>query len=249
MRFGFQRETRVNLVFRAMALLAVAAMGLGVFVQTTAAQDATATAAASATPGVIGTPPAKAVCDPTATPAASSVTKTFTIAIGSSNAQYQAEETLAGKGANTAIGKTSAFIGTFYLDANGKPVACSRWDVDLRTLKSDEARRDNFLYNNTLETQTYPLATFILTSVQGLDGGLVDGKASTFTLIGDLTLHGVTKVVSWSATATLKGDEITGTADTSFNMPDFNIEKPQVGPVLSLDEHVKLHVDIVAKKA
>ena len=226
------------------AAILIAAMGFGLFARTASAQDA-----ATPTPGVIGTPGATAVCDPTKTPDASTVAATYTISSADSNAQYQAEEELAGKGANTAIGKTSAFIGTFYFDSSGKPVACSRWDVDLRTLKSDESRRDNFLYTNTLETRTYPLATFILTSVDGLNSPLVDGQQTTFTLIGDLTLHGVTKVVSWTAVVTLSGDEIKGTADTAFDMPDFNISPPKVGPVISLDSHVKLHVDIVAKKA
>lgn len=233
-----------TLVSKLQVLTVIAAMAMALFARPASAQDA-----AASTPGVLGTPSATAVCDPAKTPDASTVAATYKISSADSNAQYQAEETLAGKGANTAIGKTSAFIGTFYFDASGNPLACSRWDVDLRTLVSDEARRDNFLYTNTLETQTYPLATFILTSVDGFKGQLVDGQAQTFTLVGDLTLHGVTKVVSWTATVTLSGDEIKGTADTAFDMPDFNIEPPKVGPVLSLDSHVKLHVDIVAKKA
>ncbi|MEA2531409.1 MAG: hypothetical protein QOG89_3053, partial [Thermomicrobiales bacterium] len=126
--------------------------------------------------------------------------------------------------------------------------ACSRFDADLRTLKSDESRRDNFLYNNTLQTEQYPLATFILTSVEGLDQPLGKDK-TTFTLVGDLTIHGVTKAVSWEATAKLEDDTLTGTAFTTFNMADFDIQPPKVGPVISLDENVKLEVDITAKAA
>lgn len=248
MRFPSRRELRSRFWFRLRAVLAIAGLGLVLIAQPAVAQNATSTAA-TGTPGVIGTPPATSTCSATATPDASTIATTYTIANGSSNAQYEAEEQLAGKGANTAIGKTNAFIGSFYFDKSGKPIACSRWYVDLRTLKSDEARRDNFLYSNTLETETYPLATFTLTSVDGLTAPLADGKETSLTLVGELNLHGVTKLVSWSAKVTLKGDEIIGTADTSFDMPDFNIQPPRVGPVLSLDEHVKLHVDIVAKKS
>lgn len=195
------------------------------------------------TPGVLATPAATLDCAAN-TPAPATV---YAIASDKSEARYKAEEELAGKGANTAVGKTNAFIGTILFDANGLPLACTRFDVDLRTLKSDEARRDNWLYTNTLETQTYPLATFILTEVQGLDKGL--GKdETTFTLIGNLTFHGVTKLVSWTATANLDGDTLTGRATTSFAMPDFDITPPKVGPVLSLDEHVTLEVDITAAK-
>jgi polyisoprenoid-binding protein YceI len=249
MRFLFRREPRSQVWFRLQAVLVIAGLGLVLIAQPAVAHDAASTPSATATPGVIGTPPATSTCDATATPDASTIATTYAIANGSSNAQYEAEEQLAGKGANTAIGKTNAFIGSFSFDKSGNPIACSRWYVDLRTLKSDEARRDNFLYSNTLETETYPLATFTLTSVEGFTGPLVEGKEMSLTLIGELNLHGVTKMVSWSAKVTLNGDEITGAADTSFDMPDFNIQPPKVGPVLSLDEHVKLHVDIVAKKS
>ena len=234
----------INLLSPFQALVLIAAMGMALFATSASAADGV-----TPTPGVIGTPAATAVCDPTATPDPSKVTTTYTISSADSNAQYVAQEQIAGKGANTAIGKTSAFIGTFFFDASGGVVACSRWDVDLRTLTSDEARRDNYLYSNTLETETYPLATFILTSVDGLTGPLVDGQETTFTLIGDLTIHGVTKVVSWTAVVTKNADEITGTADTAFDMPDFNITPPVVGPILSVDSHVQLHMDIVAKKS
>jgi polyisoprenoid-binding protein YceI len=198
---------------------------------------------ASPTPGVLSSPAANIDCS-----TAPANTTDYAVASDKSAVRYKAEEELASKGANTAVGETNAFIGNIYFDASGVPVACSRWDADLRTLKSDESRRDNFLYNNTLETQTYPLATFILTSVEGLNGPLTN-EDTTFTLIGDLTIHGVTKSVSWHATAKLDGDTVTGTATTSFNMPDFNIQPPKVGPVISLDEHVVLEVDISATKA
>lgn len=199
------------------------------------AQSATPTP----TPGVLSTPAANPDCS-TVSPA-----KAYAVESANSAVRYRAEEQLVGKGANEAVGQTNAVIGTIYFDQSGMPLACSRIDADLRTLKSDEARRDNFLYNNTLETQQYPLATFILTSVQGLNQPL-GATEVTFTLIGDLTIHGVSKSVSWTATAKLDGGTITGHAATTFKMEDFNIEPPKVGPVLSLSDVVKLEVDLTA---
>lgn len=229
------------------APLSLAAIGAVSILAPVAAQESTP---AATEPGVLSTPAATIDCSDTATPnATANVATTYTIVSDQSEARYKAEEELAGKGANTAIGKTNAFIGTILFDADGNPLACSRFDVDLRTLQSDESRRDNFLYNNTLETGTYPLATFILTSVEGLSGPLVDGQETTFTLIGNLTLHGATKLVAWSATVTKDGGSITGSATTAFDMPDFNITPPKVGPVLSLDEHVVLEIDLTAATA
>lgn len=118
----------------------------------------------------------------------------------------------------------------------------------MRTLQSDEARRDNYLYNNTLETGTYPLATFVVASVEGLDGPLADGETVTLKLVGDLTLHGVTLPATWDAEVTRDGDTLTGTARTTFQMADYDIEEPVVGPVASVDQEIELEVEISAQK-
>lgn len=220
-------------------------MLLGATLGLVATTTPTMQAATTATPGVLGTA-AATTCSTQETPVSA---KTFTIDSASSTAAYHAHEQLASIGDNEAIGKTNAIIGQIHFDQSGMPVACSRFDVDLRTLKSDEARRDNYLYNNTLETEQYPLATFILTKVEGLDQPLSSDKETTFTLIGNLTMHGVTKEVAWQATAKLDGETLTGNATTTFQMPDFNITPPKVGPVLGINETVKLVVDITAKQA
>jgi polyisoprenoid-binding protein YceI len=225
---------------RTLALIVpICAMALsGSFGNLASAQEATP----AATPGVLSTEPANLDCT-TVSP-----TTSYAIVSDESAVRYRAQEELTGRGAVEAVGETSAFIGNIYFDEAGVPLACSRWDADLRTLTSDESRRDNYLYNNTLETETYPLATFILTSVEGLDAPL-GAEAVTFTLVGDLTIHGVTKAVSWEVTAKLDGDTLAGNASTTFNMADFNIEPPKVGPVISLDEDVVLEADITASVA
>jgi polyisoprenoid-binding protein YceI len=213
----------------------------GLSFQTAVAQDETPT------PGVLATPAAALDCATIATAAPAAAT--YTIVSEESAVRYRAQEELANIGAQEAVGETNAFIGQILFDASGMPMECSRFDADLRTLKSDESRRDNFLYDNTLETEQYPLATFILTSVEGLQGPLVEGEETTLTLIGDLTIHGVTKAVSWDATVTLDGDTLSGSASTTFNMADFNIEPPIVGQVISIDETITLEADITATQA
>jgi len=229
-------------VVASVALLA--ALVLAVIANVAAAP---ASAAQQPTPGVLTTPAANLSCPTNGT--SPKAATTFTIVSNQSQASYTAHETLVGQGAHTAVGKTNAIIGHLMFDSSGMPVACSRFDVDLRTLTSDNARRDNFLYHNTLQTEQYPLATFILASVQGLSKPLANGQTASFTLIGNLTIHGVTKLVSWSGTATLDGNTLKGSATTTFNMPDFDITPPVVGPVLGLSQTVRLDVDVVATKA
>ena len=119
----------------------------------------------------------------------------------------------------------------------------------MRTLQSDQARRDNYLYKNTLEAETYPLATFVLLDVDGLDAPLADGETKTVTLIGNLTVRDTTKVVAWEADASKDGDSLVIKAATEFDMQDFNITPPSVPVVLALDEHLRLEFDMTAAPA
>lgn len=236
------------------SLLAALAIPAGIVVASGVLLAGVATAQDAATPtpaapGVLGTPAAGTGCNPEfgATPEAG-VAVNFQIVSEESIARYRAQEELVGRGAAEAVGETSAFIGNIFLDDQGRPIPCSRFDVDIRTLKSDEARRDNYLYRNTLESERYPLATFVLTEIDGLTGALPQGEETKLILIGNLTLHGVTKLVAWEATVRWDGETLKGTAWTQFDMPDFNITPPKVGPVVGLDETVRLEVEITARQ-
>jgi polyisoprenoid-binding protein YceI len=182
---------------------------------------------------------------PSASPAAE-VAYTLTIDATQSFARYIAQEELEGLGDNEVVGETQALQGMLLFDESWLPIAGSRIDVDMRTLASDEARRDNYLYDNVLETGEFPLATFIVTGIEGLDAGLVDGEEATFTLVGDLTLHGVTNQAKWEVTAKLDGETLTGSATTSFELQNYEMEKPIVGPVISIDDIIVLEMDVVA---
>ena len=66
--------------------------------------------------------------------------------------------------------------------------------IDLRTLQSDSSMRDNHV-QSALETSTYPYATFVSVSTQGLPTTYTDGQTVSFKLIGNLTMHGITKPI------------------------------------------------------
>lgn len=232
------------------------ALLLGLALNITEAQDQ-GTPESTPEAGVLDQTPVYIACDENvkaadgsdATPIPATSPATTWSLTTDSVARYRAQEELANQGANEAVGQTNSIVGQIYVDQDGMPLACSRWDVDLRTLTSDESRRDNFLRGNTLQTDTYPVATFVLTSVEGLDGPLQDGQETSFSLVGNLTMHGVTKLVRWNVTAKLDGDTLTGSGSTTFDMADYNIEEPRVGPVLSVDHVVTLEVDLTATKS
>jgi hypothetical protein len=90
---------------------------------------------------------------------ATSPSSAFSLDAGQTVARYLAMEELANQGANEAVAESRALVGQIYFDANGLPLACMRFDVDLRTLVSAESSRDNYLRGNALQTDSYQVAT------------------------------------------------------------------------------------------
>lgn len=225
------------------ALALVAVMVAVPASQLAIAQDSTP----ASTPGVLGDPVDVTVKSDIGKVEVPEGATSFTIDGTQSSASYETRENLSSIGDNDVKGTTNAVAGMLIFDADGVPLAGSRIDVDLRTLATDQAKRDGQV-QKVLDTANNPVGTFVVTSVEGLDGALPDGEEVHFTLIGNVTLHGVTKSVAWDATAKLDGDAITGVATTTITFADFDIEKPIIGPVVSIDDNLKLTINLVANK-
>ena len=114
--------------------------------------------------------------------------------------------------------------------------AGSRLTVDLRTLKSDENRRDAWLRENTLHTDRFPLAQFVPRRQQGLAAPLPATGKVTFQLVGDMTMHGVTSELSWNVVANLAPDMVTGEATTSFPFAKFGLTIPKLMAVIRVND-------------
>lgn len=143
-----------------------------------------------------------------------------------------------------AVGVTDSVTGSFAIDDKGKIIpADSKFVVDLRGLKSDRSMRDGFIQRRTLDTDKYPTVTLVPKELQGLAMPLPDSGRVSFTLLGDLTVRGVTKPTSWMVEAYLRHGEVRGTASTGFTFDDFQIEKPKVGSVLSVADSIHLVYD------
>jgi polyisoprenoid-binding protein YceI len=178
--------------------------------------------------------------------AASSDTVTLVLVPANSEARYRVREQLARVSLpSDAIGSTKSISGTIVAKTDGTIVSsASKFVVDLRTLKSDQNQRDNFLGGNVLQTNQYPYAVFIPTSIEGLSLPLADSADVSFTLTGDLTIRNVTKPVTWTVTGKVQNGEATGTATTSFTFEYFNLQQPQVPVVLSVVDNITLELDL-----
>lgn len=160
-------------------------------------------------------------------------------------ARYRVREQLASVSFPTdAVGTTGALTGRLVLDDRGRVVAAeSRFTVDLTTLKSDRERRDRFIQGRTLETARFPSAQLVPTTLAGLPWPLPASGDFSFTLTGDLTVHGVTKPTTWQVTAAAKDGGFSGTASTRVTFADFGMTAPRVMVVLSVADTIGLEYD------
>jgi polyisoprenoid-binding protein YceI len=166
----------------------------------------------------------------------------YVVAPQGNEARYLVREQLMGVDfPNDAVGKTSRVEGRITIAPNGTIVRDeSRFTIDLASLTSDRDRRDNYLRGRTLQTSQYPSAVFVPTAIRSLKLPLPKSGDLKFELVGDLTIRGVTRSVTWTVTGKSASGSLTGEARTGFKFADFELEKPRVRSVLSVEDDIRL---------
>ncbi len=142
-------------------------------------------------------------------------------------------------------GRFDTFNGNFSYDDKAPEKSTVSVEIDTASVNSNHAERDKHLRSaDFLDVAKFPKATFVSKSVKPKDGG----KA---TIVGDLTLRGVTKEVTIEATSIGGGADPWGGVRqgfegvTSFKLADFGVPK-DLGPA-SKDVELTLHVEGVKK--
>jgi polyisoprenoid-binding protein YceI len=168
-----------------------------------------------------------------------------------SSASYRVTEQFVGINfPNDAIGTSATVAGTLVIAPDGSIPSGSKLTIDLRNLKSDQDQRDNFIKTKTLETDKYPLAEFVPTKVQGLPAMIPTQGQTGFQLTGNLTVHGVTKEVTFQGIATFGRDStVAGRAKTSFTFGTFGLTKPSIGRLMSVDDKIDLDLTFKFKRS
>jgi len=156
--------------------------------------------------------------------------------------RYRVREQLAGFDLpNDAVGATSEVSGGIGFDGKGNIVpASSKFVVNVGTLKSDKDRRDGYVRGRVLEATQFPTVELAPTALRGLTLPMPASGSRTFQVVGDLTVHGVTKPTTWQVDAKFDGGRVNGTAVTSFVFSDFGLTQPRVPVVLSVADTIKL---------
>jgi polyisoprenoid-binding protein YceI len=210
----------------------------------------------AASPAPASSPAAGAAPGSSAPLAASSASTagnnlSFVFEPGTSEMRYRARETFVDQPTPVeAVGSTKQVSGTIVLTSDGAIIpAESKVNVDLSTLASDRRQRDNFIKQNTLQTAQYPNAELVLREVTDLLKPLPAAGNDSFQLHGDLTVHGVTRPVQWEVEANFSPDAVVGTATTRVKITDFGMQTPRAGPVLSVENDIRLELDFNARRS
>ena len=164
------------------------------------------------------------------TPAAATG-NTWSIAAGS-QVGYRVVEVLFGQDTE-GVGRTEAVTGSLTLD--GTTVSAATFTVDMKTLVSDDARRDRKFIGGIMNTATIPTSTFTLTAPIDLGTAPADGEEITVSATGDLLLHGVTKPVTFDLTAKRTGGTIAVAGSIDVKFADYDINNPSGGPITTED--------------
>jgi polyisoprenoid-binding protein YceI len=165
-----------------------------------------------------------------------------------SQAGYRVREKLASLSApSDAVGRTTAVTGTLTLTqvAGGYSVTAADVTVDVSKLTSDQARRDQRIHSQGLESDRYPTATFKLTSPIALAADAGSGQTIHVSATGDLTIHGVTKSVTIPIDARLTASKIELVASITFPFSQFGMTPPSIGGFVSVENNATMEFQLL----
>jgi len=98
--------------------------------------------------------------------------------------------------------------------------------LDASSYHSDDPQRDLRVTRGSLETARYPTISFVSTRIEDLKWE-VPGSDATATVVGNLTLHGVTREIRVPVDAILSPDgKLSADGEVSFDFTAFGVEPP-----------------------
>ena len=174
----------------------------------------------------------------TSVASSSAVSGTWNVGPGSV-AGYRVQETLLGQNA-MAVGRTSKVWGS--LTIGGASVSKGSFSVDMASVESDQSERNAEFDGRIMDVNQYPTATLVLTSPMPLGSLPAAGATKQYPAQGTLTMHGVSKAVTFTVTAERIGSEIDVLADLPITFSDWNIANPSVGGFVTTADNGTLEV-------
>jgi len=165
------------------------------------------------------------------TPADDELTGLWMVTDGS-EVGYRVKEVLGGVDTE-GVGRTDDVSGS--LTIQGTSIIGTTFEVAVATITSDSTRRDSQFAGPIMETSVHPTATFQLTQPIELGSVPESGTTITATAVGELTMHGVTRDVSFEVSARIDNGIIGVLGGIEVLFSDYDIDNPSNGFVTTGD--------------
>jgi polyisoprenoid-binding protein YceI len=136
--------------------------------------------------------------------------------------------------------RTTALTGEVRLD--GQPSVIK---VDLHSLSSDQAFRDRYIRNSMFPTSR--IATFTVEDAGPVPDGLLGGDQITRTVDGELNIRDLDVPLSFEVDIRIDGDVLQVLGRTTFTWSDLGLTPPRAGPVVSVEDEVRVEVLLQAQ--
>lgn len=239
--------SHVRLLATALVLVALVAACGGAAASAPSASPA-APPTAVATAARTAAPTVAATAAPSAAPAGAI---TWSVGGDKSKITIRVREQLGTLPAPSDAVLTTTVSGSFTLSADGTFAPVSKLTADVAALKSDQAIRDRFVKNTTLQTDRFPTAVFVPTKTSGLALPLAAAGEFSFKLTGRMTIHGVEKEVGFDVKAKRTGAELAASAVLSpaAKFGDFGMTPPKAPAVLSVVDEIRMEIELTGTEA
>ncbi len=148
---------------------------------------------------------------------------------------------VAAKVTKTEAGSFGVFRGSITAPTDKPQDAAVDVEIDMDSIQTGSPRLTQHLKTpDFFDTAQFPKARFTSTS-------MAPNADGTVTVTGDLTMHGVTKRISFPATVGIVGDTATAKAEFAINRQDFKVAYRGAPDDLVKDD-VLLKLDVKAKR-
>ncbi len=161
-------------------------------------------------------------------------------------AGFRVNEVLQQIGDAEAIGRTPDVSGQLVID--GTTLQSGTIEVDLTSIHSNQSRRDPAI-QRSLQTGTFPTATFELTKPVDFGSVPADGQTVTVDATGDLTIHGTTKELTIPLQAQVVNGRIAVVGSAPLTFTDFGITMPTAPVVVSVEDSGTIEFQLFFKPA
>jgi polyisoprenoid-binding protein YceI len=140
-----------------------------------------------------------------------------------------------------AVGQTHAVHGTITIGPGR--VTAAVLSADVTQLESDRGARDAYVRDTSLETAKHPTARFTLTAPIALPARAAKGTKLHLRASGRLSLHGVTRPITFQVDARWNGPTIDVVGTAPIILADYRIRAPDT-VVARVEDHGSIEVDL-----